>query len=90
MNFEINLIFLIKAFFLHDQNVMIKTEMSWERKELFRWNKKHFSSFLKGFQWSKWRKFFFKRWKSDFNIVVKIFSVRPANSDSCDAWGEVK
>ena len=25
MNFEINLIFLIKPFFLHDQKVMIKT-----------------------------------------------------------------
>ena len=32
--------------------------MSWERKELLRWIKKQFSSFLKSFQWSKQRKFF--------------------------------
>ena len=50
MNFEVNLIFLIKPFFLHDQKVVTKTKISWERKEFWRWNKKHFSSFLKGFQ----------------------------------------
>ena len=50
MDFEINFIFLIKLFFLHDQEVMTKTSISWEWKELLRWNKKHFSSFLKGFQ----------------------------------------
>ena len=27
--------------FLHDQKVMMKTWISWERKELLRWNKKH-------------------------------------------------
>ena len=30
-----------------------KTKISSKRKELLRWNKKHFSSFLKGFQSSK-------------------------------------
>ena len=50
MNFEVNLMFLIKLFFLHNQKVMTKIEISWERKELLRWNKKHFSSILKGFQ----------------------------------------
>ena len=49
MNLAINFIFLIKPFFLHDQNVMTKTEISWERKKLLRWNKKRFLSFLKGF-----------------------------------------
>ena len=53
MNFEVNLIFLIKLFFLHDQKVVTKSKISWERKELLRWNKKHFSSFLKGFESSK-------------------------------------
>ena len=53
MDFEINLIFLIKPFFLQDPKVMAKTEISWERKELLRSNKKHLSSFLKGFQLSK-------------------------------------
>ena len=49
MNFEVNLIFLIKPFFPHDQKVVTRTWISWERKELLRWNKKHFSSFLKEF-----------------------------------------
>ena len=40
MNFEINLIFLIKSFFLHDQKVFIK--------ELLRWNKKHFFIIFEG------------------------------------------
>ena len=31
---------------------MTKTLVSWEWKELLRLNKKHFLSFLKGFQWS--------------------------------------
>ena len=53
MDFEINYIFLIEPFFLHDQKVMTKTQISWEWKELLRWNKKDFSSFLKGFQLSK-------------------------------------
>ena len=53
MDFKINLIFLIEPFSQHDQKVMIKIYIYWERKELLRWNKKHFSSFLKGFQLSK-------------------------------------
>ena len=53
MNFEDNVNFLIKPFFLHDQNVVTKTEIFLERKELLRRNKKHFSLFLKGFQSKK-------------------------------------
>ena len=53
MNFEANLIFLIKPFFPNDQKDMTKTELSSERKELLRWNKNHFSWFLKNFQLSK-------------------------------------
>ena len=60
MNFEVNLIFLIKPFFLHDSKVMTKTWLSWGPKELLRWNKKYFSSFLKGIQWSKSCKIFWK------------------------------
>ena len=30
-----------------------KLILSWKWKELLRWKEKHFSSFLKGFQWSK-------------------------------------
>ena len=50
MDFEINLVFLIEPFFLQDQKFITNT---WEQKELLRWNKKDFSSFLKGFQLSK-------------------------------------
>ena len=46
MNFEVSLIDLIKPFFLHDQNVLKKSQISWERKELLRWNEKYFSSFI--------------------------------------------
>ena len=53
MDFETNLIFLIEPVFLHDPKIMTKTYISWEWKELLKWNKKHFSSFLKGFQLSK-------------------------------------
>ena len=53
INFETNVIFLIKLFFLHDQKVKIKIQISWTRKELLRRNKKPFSSHFKGFHWSK-------------------------------------
>ena len=52
MVFEINLIFLIEPFFVH-------TKKSWQKLRHFEnenslnKNKKHFSSFLKGFQLSK-------------------------------------
>ena len=52
INFEINLIFLTKPFFLHDQNVKTKIYIYWEQNELLRWNKKHFSSFIKSFHWN--------------------------------------
>ena len=44
---------LNQAVFLHDQKVKTKILIFWEGKELSRWNKNQFSSFLKGFQWSK-------------------------------------
>ena len=50
MDFDIK---LIEPSFLYDQKDLIKTQISWERKELLRWNKEHFSSFLKGFPLSK-------------------------------------
>ena len=43
-----------QAVFLHDTKFKAKVYISWERKKLLRWNKKHFSFFkLKGFQWPK-------------------------------------
>ena len=32
-----------QAVFIHDQNVTTKTWVTWERKELLKWNKMHFS-----------------------------------------------
>ena len=65
INFELNLIFLTKPTFLHDQKVKTKMSISWEQKELLIWNKKHFSWLLKGFRWSKWNNFF-GRWEPYF------------------------
>ena len=39
--------------FLYDEEVKAKIWISWEQKELLRWNEKHFSSFLMGFQMPK-------------------------------------
>ena len=52
-NFEINLIFLIKSGFLAWPKFNTKIKISWEQEEFLRWNKKHISSFLKGFHWNK-------------------------------------
>ena len=42
-----------QAVFLHDRKVKTKISLSWKQKERSRWNKKHFSSFLKSFQIQK-------------------------------------
>ena len=60
MDFDVNLILLIKSFLLHDQKVGTKTKISWERTKFLRWNKNHFPSFLKGFQLSKYHEFLWK------------------------------
>ena len=52
MNFEINFNFLIKLF-LHDKRVKTTFKYLMNEKELLEQNKKHFSSFLKGFHLSK-------------------------------------
>ena len=69
MSFEVNLIFLIKPFFLHDKKVMIKILISSEQKELLKWNKIHFPSFLKSFQSSKWYSYYYRRWEFDFKKI---------------------
>ena len=55
-NFQINVIFLIKPLTV-DQKVKAKILISYEWEELLRRNKKHFSSFLKSFYWSKLKEF---------------------------------
>ena len=47
--FESILNFLNKLFFLNEQNVKTKIQISSERKEFLKWNKKHFLSFLQSF-----------------------------------------
>ena len=49
----VNFIFLIKPLFSTWPKSQDKNLISSWWKELLRWNKKHFSSFLKGFYWSK-------------------------------------
>ena len=49
--------FSMKPFFLNEQKAKPKNWISWEQKELLRWNNKHFSSFLKSFCWSKYNHF---------------------------------
>ena len=50
---KINLIFQINLFLYVTKKIKAKTFIPWEQKELLNWNKKHFSSFLKGFQFPK-------------------------------------
>ena len=71
MNFEVNLIFLIKPLFEHDQKVVTKTLKSWERKELLRWNKKRFSSFSKQAKTQ-----FFGRWETRVRPYMRKFSFK--------------
>ena len=71
MSSEINLIFLIKPLFLHDQKVKTKIYISWEQRKLLRWNKKHFSSFLKGFNLSKKNQFFLEIESSSLKISLQ-------------------
>ena len=49
INFEINLVFLIKPFFYMTENSRKKIKYV-ENRKILRWNKKHFLSFLKSFQ----------------------------------------
>ena len=59
VNFENNLIFRIKPFFLHGQKVKQKFKYL-ENKKSFKMKYKAFFTFLKGFHWRKWNNFFWK------------------------------
>ena len=65
MNFEINLIILIKQFFQHDKKVMI----SWEQKQLLKMKQKAFFIIFKELSVKQITQFFLGRWESDFNNV---------------------
>ena len=79
INFEINLIFLIK-FFLNEQKVKTKTEISWERKELLRWNKRNSSSLLNHLYWIKQNNILGK-W--EFDCKATGMQVYTGNSHNC-------
>ena len=66
INFEINFIFLIKPFFSTWPKSQDKNLNILKRKELLRWNKKHFSSIFKGLS-LKQIKTFFGRWEFVYN-----------------------
>ena len=53
INFEICLNFLIEPFSYKTKKVRTNMQVSQERREHLRWNKKHYLSFLKNFYWSK-------------------------------------
>ena len=53
INFEVNLIFLIKSFFCMTKMSRQKFKYIENEKKLLRWNKKYFLSFLNGFQLPK-------------------------------------
>ena len=57
-----------QAVLLHDQKVEKNPGISWERKEVLRWNEKHFSSFLKAFSYQKLS----QTWEVRFYIFVII------------------
>ena len=65
-------LFFNEAVFLHDQKVKTKVWISWEHKEFLRWNKKHFSSFLKSLSCQKLS----QTWDCAFMINVKKFNFR--------------
>ena len=50
INFETYRRFLIKPFYYITKNIRTKIEIPYEQKELLRWNKMHYSSFLKDVQ----------------------------------------
>ena len=79
MNFEVNLIILIKPFFLHDRKVVTKIQISGKQKELLRL-KKAFSSFLKGFQSSKKCKFFLEGESPSLNKILKKTFTSPSKN----------
>ena len=64
---QLTLFFLIKPFFLHDQKVMTKTKISWERKELLRRN--IFHHFYRAFNEAN-NTIYFGRWESDFKLQL--------------------
>ena len=61
IHFDITLIFLIKPVFLDHRRFNTKKSIFSGRQELLRWNKKHFSSFLKRLSLKHIKQFFF--WK---------------------------
>ena len=78
INFEIYLSFLTKPFSSMTKSSEQKTEISQEGKKLFRWNKNHFSSFLKDVQ--TWE-CTFKR-QNQFSRLLPKHNIRGTNMHS--------
>ena len=81
MNFDDNLIFLIKLFSLHDQKVVTKTKIFWKQKELLRWNKNAFLVIFKGLSVKLITQFFLEG-KNRTLILAYIFT----DSKSVISW----
>ena len=82
MNFEVKLIFLIKLFFLHNQNALTKTRISWERENLLRWNKKTFSIIFKGLSIKQITQIFLQGKSPSLRSFIWITNVR-CERNSC-------
>ena len=82
MKFETNLIFLIKPFCYIIEKATTKTLISWEGKELLKWNKKHFSSFLTNFQLLK----LCQTWECAFNTLFMLICFTPLAKSVCTFW----
>ena len=83
MNFEVNLIFLIKRFFLHDQKVVTNTNIPWERKDLLRWNKKTFFITSKGLSI---KQITFGRIESDFTVTSNSLRTKATIGGVDKSW----
>ena len=60
-----------QAVLLHDQKVKIKILISWERKELLRWNKKEFSSISRLSHRAPLNKFLTVKLSSGFPLIIR-------------------
>ena len=77
ITFEIKLVFLIKSSFSSWPKIQEKNLNKLRTKRTKRSHKKHFSSILKGFQWSKWNNYF---------LEGKSPTLKGSNKDALLTW----
>ena len=85
MDFEINLIFLIKLFFQQDQKVITKTYKYLENEKSFQDEIKSIIHHFKGLSNEANNRIFSGRWKSNFNAFVNKY-ILSRESQSRRIW----